>query len=275
MKTCRKIQKRFIEALYNELDESHAAAFHQHLQNCRDCRQQYEQMKSTLDVMSQKQQEEPEPVFWSGYWTRLAARMQRENDRSLQSSGYRRVSAFRRWSYQAAGAIALVLIGIFIGYLYFGRPIDRQIAVNEKQDQMNANLQSIAINQQALHFLERSKILLLGMVNLDTLTINAGQLDFAPQRQLSRKLITEAAAFKQQLQQPEYLRLLTLIQELEILLLQISNSENNHDLPAIEIIKTGVDNQGILLKIDLTEMMISDQLIQQNTKNTNPNKLTL
>ena len=49
-------------------------------------------------------------------------------------------------------------------------------------------------------------------------------------------------------------KLYQLVSDLEVILLQIANLESQNDLPAVEMIRSGVDRRGILLKINLEEM---------------------
>ena len=60
---------------------------------------------------------------------------------------------------------------------------------------------------------------------------------------------------KNDLKGRENQRVLALIRELEIILLQISNYEKEFDIPAIDLIKSGVDNNAIIMKINLEEIM--------------------
>jgi len=45
-----------------------------------------------------------------------------------------------------------------------------------------------------------------------------------------------------------------LVSDLEVILLQIANLESEHNLSTIEMVQSGVDRRGILLKINLEEM---------------------
>ena len=72
-------------------------------------------------------------------------------------------------------------------------------------------------------------------------------------------MVKEAGLLKQQLKTPAQHRLRELIIELEVILLQIANLETANDLTGIELIKSGIDRNGILLKINLEEMKESNQ----------------
>jgi hypothetical protein len=60
-------------------------------------------------------------------------------------------------------------------------------------------------------------------------------------------------------------RLEKLVGDLELILLQIKNLEEKEDLPEIELVKSGVDRKGLLLKINL-EQMRSHSSPSQKTK---------
>ena len=79
------------------------------------------------------------------------------------------------------------------------------------------------------------------------------------QKQISQQLVKEADLLKQQLKNPAQHRLRELIIELEVILLQIANLETTNDLTGIELIKSGIDRNGILLKINLEEMKESNR----------------
>ena len=64
---------------------------------------------------------------------------------------------------------------------------------------------------------------------------------------------------KSELSSAEHLRLLDLISELEVTLLQIANLEADYDLQEVEIIQSGAERKALLFKINLNEIEIADQ----------------
>ena len=75
--------------------------------------------------------------------------------------------------------------------------------------------------------------------------------------------VKEAAFLKTELTSPDQQRLHNLIADLEVILLQIANLESQIDVDGIEMVKSGVDRRGILLKINLEEM---ETKIKSSTK---------
>lgn len=254
MKKCQIYQQKFMEALYCELESQKLAALNQHLAECESCRAEFEEMKSALGILSRYERTEPEAAYWSQYSQRLEQRMEKRRRRIFAKFDQLMdwLNWLPGWTYQAAGAFAILLLGIYIGYLSFGRiePSREQLAADVKNDvQLNLT------GQEAADYLERSKILLLGIVNLDQ-TKGESPIDFAYQQKVSRDLLNQTIDLKLKIQGTKYQRLQILIAELEMILLQIANLEKELDSPAIDVISSGVDKQAILLKINLEEMLL-------------------
>jgi hypothetical protein len=72
-------------------------------------------------------------------------------------------------------------------------------------------------------------------------------------------LVREANYLKNELAESDQERLESLIANLEIILLQIANLESENDLVGIELVKDGIDRQGILMEINLTDLRLSKQ----------------
>ena len=254
MQSCKKYKDHFIQALYGELDAKTLENLQMHLEKCTECRKEYNQMKNTIKQINADTISDPGEKFWDNYWTNLEDRMTEENIQTTnpadQKNNYSLHPQMRTWTIRILSAAAMLLIGIGIGYLYFGNPepMDRSISGQ-------TSVRMTAYPQETADYLERSKILLLGFINFDTDKIDPTTMDFSRQQQMANSLIKQAAVLKKDLKGRENQRVLALIQELEIILLQISNYEKEFDIPAIELIKSGVDNNAIMMKINLEEIM--------------------
>lgn len=107
---------------------------------------------------------------------------------------------------------------------------------------------------QAENFIERSKVLLLGLVNYDPVTEDAYALDLDRKKTMSRELAAQAPAIRGALNDRGQKRLRGLVSDLEVNMMQIANLGAGQDLEGVELIKQGVDSRGIFLKIDLDRM---------------------
>jgi len=253
MNECKTCRDRMIEALYGELAPTDKAGLEHHLEACPECRAEYAALGETLRLMDRRERPDPGPEFWDGYWDRLSRRLiweeteegRRPSPATLIS---RLFSRLPRWAYQAAGAAALVLVGILIGSRLIGPPgpaTTRTAAARPAQ---------AGAVIQAANFVERSKVLLLGLVNFDRATEDAYAFDLDGKKAVSRELAAAAPAIRRGLNQPGQRRLRELVTDLEVIMMQIANLESGQDVDGVELIKQGVDRGGIFLKIDLDRM---------------------
>jgi hypothetical protein len=271
MKACKKFQNMFIEALYGELEEYKLKDLQAHLETCSACREAYSQMQNTTKQMDKNITPDPGQDFWNNYWDNLEQRMSREVNIPNKKTGLHNIFTLhpqiQTWTVRILSAAALLLTGIGIGYLYFGNPEPGHQTVNT-----NIPVEKTAYPQAAADYLERSKILLLGFVNFDTDAVDPTSMDFSRQQQTARSLVQQAAVLEDDLKGRENQRVLALVKQLEIILLQISNCEKEFDIPAIELIKSGVDNNALLMKINLEEIMRVDSDENNQTQQNKPAK---
>jgi hypothetical protein len=256
MTECQISRERMIEAYYGELDGNARTAFERHLADCPACGREYDALRETLGIMDKRERPDPGPEFWDGYWDRLSRRVvwestdARERRPSLVAGLVKLVARWPRWSLQAAGAAALLLIGVLIGSRLIGPSGRGGTAVASVRP---AGSGSAAV-VQAGNFIERSKVLLLGLVNYDPSTEDAYALDLDGKKAVSRRLLAEAPAIRRELDGPGERRMRELVSELEMILVQIANLESGQDLEGVELIKQGVDRQGLFLRIDLDRL---------------------
>jgi hypothetical protein len=259
MSKCRTIRSLFIEALYDELSSEQKKAFRAHLKSCPKCSEAYADLTSTFKTMSRRKRIEPDQNFWTGYWDRLAPKLEESVRRSsvVKNKPQRRfpdIFPVPKWVYQIAAAVALLVIGIFIGKGMLG-PSSTKKAVPQFTEKREMSPELASLENQTDRYLEKSKVLLLGIINFDAENEDPIALDFSRKQQVSQELVQEADVLKKGLTQyGAQERLIELVSDLEVILLQIANLDKEHDLSAIDMVRSGVDRKGILLKITLEEM---------------------
>jgi len=261
MINCRTSKDRMIEALYGDLDPAEKERFDDHLRSCPECASEYSVLGATLSLMDQRERPDPGPAFWDGYWDRLSRRKIWEEAgeaprTSLGARLVRALSGIPRWSYQAAGAAALIFIGILIGSRLINTPggtgrVDTAAGSAPLSTRGAGDSGAVV---QAENYMERSKILLLGLVNYDAATEDAYAFDLGRKKTMSRELAAEAPAIRGALNDRGQKRLRDLVSDLEVIMMQIANLGSGQDVEGVELIKQGVDKRGIFLKIDLDRM---------------------
>lgn len=259
MKECDRCRGLFVDALYDELDAQEKVFFAQHLSSCPACAAEYKAMAETLRTMDARVRPDPRRGFWDRYWDRLAGRMQRERPdvRTPQPWWKRlgRVRAFSpRWAFQTAAAVVLIAVGIFVGRSVFSpRPAPLDIAPPIAQAPAVPPAADDPV-LRAQNYIDRSKLMLLALVNHNPATEDPYALNLPFQKQVSQELVGQAGDLKSDLKSPGQRRLRELVSDLETILIQIANLESENDLEAVEFVKQGVANRGLLLKINLSEM---------------------
>jgi hypothetical protein len=257
MTDCQKCRDLMVEALYGELGPDEKADFDRHLEDCPSCSAERAAMAGALRLMDRRERTDPGPEFWGGYWDRLSRRMIWEATapvgRPSLASRLRGVFAgWPRWSYQAAGAAALLLAGVLIGRLVLAPPAGTKTTIAAGGRAAVTAPASAVV--QAADFVDRSKVILLGLVNYDPATEDAYAFDLAGKKAASRALLTQAPAIRKGLDGPGQRRLRDLVSDLEVIMMQIANLESGQDLEGVELVKQGVDRKGLFLKIDLSRM---------------------
>lgn len=252
MSDCKKYRSLFLEAFYEELENDLAELFKEHMQLCSQCRSKFDEMSSTLRFMSQRVRPEPEESYWDSYEERLAQRIKKEENALPKESFWRRrfSTAFHsipRWAYQSAAAVILIVVGIFVGRMIFFSPVSEVQQISQQQP-------GIQLTSRAHSYIERSKLILLALVNFDPAVEDPYALDLPNQQQISRQLVQEASLLKRDLAASDQKRLQNLIADLEVILLQIANLESENDFEAIELLKDGVNTKGILMEINLSSL---------------------
>ena len=260
--SCNAIRPMFVDALFGDIESDALEVLNGHLASCEACARAFQEMQGTLQLTKQVVQEDPPEAYWAEFQQRLHRRIATETASREASRGAGLVHRIRAllvpppaWAYQTGLAVVLVLIGIMIGR--YGRTdvgTDPVIAENT----VDAAYLEAAERQR---YLDRSSVLLMGLVNFDAETDGTTVLNLDHKREIAGSLVQDAALIKASLDANEDAQLRMLIEELEKILLQIANLEAQQDLPGIEMIQSGIEGRALLLKINLETMKLKDQAI--------------
>ncbi len=250
--THEECQDRFAELLYGGLEPDDAAVCREHLRGCDGCAKAFAALESTRSLMDRRVRDEPGEAYWASYWSRIESRIGSTAPKS-EAASRRPTPIFRLPSAWLAGAAAILLVGfgIYLGRNILGTaPSPAEVALQPPTALHTSGEDSLAARTAS--YLERSKVLLQGIVNQDDLQGTFGSVE--RQRRISRQLIGEAHVLSAALKQPDQQQVRELIADLQIILLQLANIEVEPGTPAIELVKQGVDHKSILLKIRVEEL---------------------
>ena len=259
MSECKKCRALFLEHFYGEPDDSKEQFLKDHLSVCEKCLSEFDKMKATLEFAGKRVHPEPPEKFWDAYEERLAELIQKKkfSEADRVSWGKRRWKDFNlvpKWAFQAAAALVLIFVGVFLGRIIFLPSIPETSQFAQQQGLVSAEPPGTTLIHRSHDYIERSKLILLALVNFDPASEDPYALDLPYQQQVSRELVREAGLLKKELARSDQERLEELIATLEIILLQIANQESESDFEAIELVKEGIEGRGILMEINLTDL---------------------
>ena len=253
---CRPFKKRFVEALYGKLAAEDRKSLEDHMTSCPKCASEFESLSRTLKIMDRHDIPDPGPAFWDGYWDRLERRLEREAPARIPGKAF--LSFAPKWAWTAASAVILLAAGAAIGRFFLSRPSSIIPTASRGSASPVSYASHDALIDGASRYLDRSKVLLVAMVNRDAADDPAA-LDLVRQKRVSDRLVKEAAVLKRSPawnEGPEDRRLARLISDLEVILLQIANLEAESDPAAVDIIKFGVQSQGLIFQINLGQLRL-------------------
>ena len=268
MKKTEAHQTLLADRLFGELDAEEQARLEAELLASDQTAETLRALQATLRLMAERQRPEPPPGFFDGYYDRLAARLEREAAPPRRADRARREPGrARRLALRTSGAAVLIVVGIGIGWMLFGGRTSSKVPLAEPPAAVSpppgaqvsprpgtSALHPASLDARTDRYLSRSKVLLLGLVNLDPEKVDSVTLGLPRKQAVARELIDESAALRGDLAAADQAALRDLVEDLEVILLQIANLEANQDLPAIELVRRGVDRRAILLQINLAEM---------------------
>jgi hypothetical protein len=250
---CKQCQDKIVEALYEELTENTKAEFNAHIVSCKECSVQYEQMQDTVDIMNKREGVNLNEIDWELHWKSIQNKINSDLKEikpvSLKEKFFLLPSHIPSWAYGIAAAL-LIVVGIFIGRTFWLSDATTNQVIAEKPVVSGYTVDSVTT--QALEYLGRSKGLLLGVMNAND--NGYSEVTFSKQQKISRQLIQRASYLKTALDKPDQQQLKQLIGDLEIILMQLANIEVNPGVPAVEMVKRGVDQKSILFKINVEEI---------------------
>ena len=262
------------DRLFADLDPEKQARLEAELLASENAAETLRALQATLRLMAERQRPEPPPGFFDGYQDRLAARLEREaaSPRRKDRAG-REPSRAVRLALRTSAAVLLMVVGVGIGWLFFGDrtpqsegrlsgdvPLAEQPAATPLHEEPapvvleEPAMQPASLDVRTDRYLNRSKVLLLGLVNLEPGQTDSVALGLPHKQAVARELVNESAVLRGDLADADQAALRDLVEDLEVILLQIANLEAGQDLPAIELVQRGVDRRAILLKINLAEM---------------------
>jgi hypothetical protein len=247
---CKDFKGIVVDALYNydQLSEENKRLFHAHLTTCPACAGEYEEMAGVLALMDQRDRPEMEEDFWDSYYLRLLEKMKESEEKEKNKiknkiwlwlkkwwENFRFDIQRLRWVLYPAAALLLVVIGIAIGrYVYLP-------SAPEKGEQLISSALSSErkISPVVLEHFENLRPLLIDCANYDLQEAGGGGEFVLVDKKTLKKLALQNLLLKRIAARGNDVVLTQLLEELEMILLELSNAEpgeTNGDITGKETI---------------------------------------
>jgi hypothetical protein len=227
-----------------------------HIASCPGCAREYKESRAVADMLGDRGRPELSDAFWARWDDRLVRGLDAiDRERSVIKKAVP-LSWFKpriRLFGTVSAAAALLIIGISIGRFFPESSHQDRTAV------VAPAMPVSAVTADAMRFLDRSKLVLLGM---DVAESTADE-DFTPEyrrlREISRELLRESPALQERLGDANHVRLAALLSELDIILIQIANIDERHETQDLELIRAGIESKSLLFKIGI-ETIVTDSM---------------
>ena len=249
-----EVQDLLYDVVQNELSEDQTKHIQQHLAGCTSCAEELNTLQQMLAMLPA---DLPDPADGRGkeFFDALALRVEMEISRP-QAPRLNPVKEFigkmqsfvtlrPAYAYGFGGALAVIVLALFFVIRQPKEAIEHAENPDQRSEYELAHLE----NQQRMsNYLQKSKTLLVGIANMKQR--GHGDADFTAERRLSRNLVHEARYLKSQ---PMDERSARLLQDLQKILIELANLEETNDLPNVEMIRSGIDQENLLFKIRMAE----------------------
>mgnify|MGYP001579575363 CR=1 FL=1 len=248
--------------------ESDQKTIEQHLAGCTRCSKVLTELQHIMHLVP-RNSVDPSKSRPEMYWQHFAEEVQRrvlsasdEQTLSWQDFILGWVGHRRSFVVGFGSAIALIMLTVSVWQLLNFRS-DQKESAGQESRVSTPQIQAASLEARTQDYLERSKILLVGLVNEDPAMTAQSKLTFGKQQKVSKDLVRESRELTAALGEPSQQRLRRLILDLELILIQIADIEAQDDSPAIELVKSGLERRNILLKINLEELQRPDRMKQE------------
>ena len=248
---CRRQLKRLREWMAGTLDAAGLEALDRHAAVCPGCRKEWQGLQEVIMGIKQKPMTDPGPEFWDRYWDRLQARLASEGRLSLRAATPRRLffdrRAFLRRLALPSAVAALVVVGIMIGRW-------SAHSLRPSAPSVSGVVQASGLEIRTDRYLDRSKRILLALVNDISADKDVFGLDLPGRKTASRALVRESADLRGDLSKAKKRRLERLVSDLQTILLQIANLKAEDGPDAVDIIRAGIEGRDVIFQINLARM---------------------
>jgi hypothetical protein len=250
MKDHGSVRRDLVEYIQGELAADRTPEIEQHLADCPRCREECTLLRKVLRLMpapSEPPSDRQDGEYWNAFARRVDARLAGQQRRPARFGvvfDILREYLWPRWrpilvSAAAGAALATVIL------LWLRTGSERPPVVPGVRD---VSVMQTAHREELNDYFERSRILLIGIANIPA--EEGDKVDLSVERNAARDLVHTARYLEQK---PIDSRSRELIRELERVLIELANLEERADVPDVDVIRAGMQQQNLLFRIRMAE----------------------
>jgi hypothetical protein len=249
--------------LSGELPKEETASLEEHLSHCAGCREDLRILREAIDILpgaGTLPSEERDEQFWMSFPARVEERIRggRRTRTSRIADAADRITSFLHFNgtplVAGSGALALIALAVL---LFRPAPLPEHPASAEAYAPITTERDEVKLH----NYLKKSRVLLIGVSNIRT--GGESPIDLSVERRESRKLVHEARDLNRHVLDA---RSAKLVGDLEKILIELANSDERHDIPDVEIIRSGIRHNNLLFKIRMTESALDAATLERNTQ---------
>lgn len=254
-----EIQNLLYDYAMNLLNDDDHRNVERHLSSCKSCAESLKELLQVIALLPHPSVQ-PSDAKDEAFWVSLTDNIEREirlRDRpkpSFISESYEKLGAFLAlrpaYAYAIGGSLAAIVLAValFKWQLPTIQNVTPQVAdVQPRETDSSIALARYNKNQERIgRYFRKSRTLLVGIANMKEYPT----VDLSAERRVSRDLIHEARFIRQQ---PLNNRTERLVHDLEKILIELANTEEETDLPNVELIRSGIHQENLLFKIRMAE----------------------
>jgi len=245
MNRCQQ-QHLVVDYFFNELNKIQRAEFERHLANCQVCHESYTALSEIAPLIKKQQRADPNNRLFRQYHRNLRKMFSTSNGISAA------VSKIGRFLFsnppipvRIAEAAALIIIGIFIGRLTFWEsPATTHINPDKYAEVMEPTAGEVLMK----NYLQETEMILLDVANLNPVEYEQFLIHLK-QFAIYKSLLQKTILCREQAQELNNEKLLTLIDEIEPILLELSNIENETLNETLAEIRSQIKESHLLLEL--------------------------
>jgi hypothetical protein len=256
MKRHDHIIAKLYDYVRGELPDAERAEVERHCSGCDACSEFVERIRTIMAQLpgtGHQPSDFRSPEYWNEFAGRVEDRIARLESRKTVSAGWydsllTLLNVHWKPLVAVSASVSIVLLAVT---LWLTRPAVHDAAPPvASADTLKPVLHgtTASYNPEVGDYLRRSKMLFIGVTNMKL--DDARNVDLSTEQELSRRLLHEARDLRQK---PLDIRSAQIIENVQKILIDLSNMKEGDNIPGVEIIRAGIHNENLLFKIRIAE----------------------